>query len=54
MDRIWDKDLDFGSGCISDYWVASSLHFPILVEMFMENFIWFDVNDSKTYGVIKV
>ena len=54
MDRIWNKYLDFGKGCIMDYWVASSLHFPILVEMFMASFIWFDVNDSKTYGVIKV
>ena len=54
LDRIWNNNYDFNEGCGEPHWVVSSLHFPIFAEMFSTNFIWFDVNNIKTYGAVLV
>ena len=52
--RIWNNQDDFNGYCDESHWVYSSLHLPIFAEMFSVNFVWFDINNGKTYGYVLI
>ena len=54
LDTIWNNKENFNGRVDECYWVHSAIHLPIFAEMFAANFIWFDVDNCKTRGYVKL
>ena len=54
LDTIWNYKENF-NGCVDEcHLVHSAIHLPIFAEMFSANVIWFDVDNCKTRGFVKI